>query len=73
MRGTQGALIVASTLQIVFGFSCLWRNIVRLIFHSIKAMVLKSSLSAIPLVAFSCFGLYELGVGISSGECIWSN
>ncbi|CAI0386451.1 unnamed protein product [Linum tenue] len=29
MRGTQGALIVASTLQIVIGFSGLWRNIVR--------------------------------------------
>lgn len=30
MRGTQGALIVASTLQIVLGFSGLWRNVVRL-------------------------------------------
>jgi len=29
MRGTQGALIVASTLQIVLGFSGLWRNVVR--------------------------------------------
>ncbi|KAL5122398.1 Nucleobase-ascorbate transporter 7 [Glycine soja] len=28
MRGTQGALIVASTLQIVVGFSGLWRNVV---------------------------------------------
>ena len=31
MRGTQGALIVASTLQIVVGFSGLWRNVVRLV------------------------------------------
>jgi len=31
MRGTQGALIVASTLQIVLGFSGLWRNVVRLL------------------------------------------
>jgi len=31
MRGTQGALIVASTLQIVLGFSGLWRNVVRLV------------------------------------------
>lgn len=31
MRGTQGALIVASTLQIVLGFSGLWRNVIRLI------------------------------------------
>lgn len=29
MRGTQGALIVASTLQIVVGFSGLWRNVAR--------------------------------------------
>lgn len=31
MRGTQGALIVASTLQIIFGFSGLWRNVVRFV------------------------------------------
>jgi len=31
MRGTQGALIVASTLQIVIGFSGLWRNVARLV------------------------------------------
>lgn len=30
MRGIQGALIVASILQIVVGFSGLWRNVVRL-------------------------------------------
>lgn len=29
MRGTQGALIVASALQIIFGFSGLWRNVAR--------------------------------------------
>jgi xanthine/uracil permease len=29
MRGTQGALIVASTLQIIMGFSGLWRIVVR--------------------------------------------
>lgn len=33
MRATQGALIVASTLQIVLGFSGLWRNVVRLVDH----------------------------------------
>lgn len=33
MRGTQGALIVASTLQIVLGFSGLWRNITRLVWN----------------------------------------
>jgi hypothetical protein len=31
MRGTQGAMIVASTLQIVLGFSGLWRNVLRLV------------------------------------------
>ncbi|RYR77422.1 hypothetical protein Ahy_A01g001875 isoform A [Arachis hypogaea] len=30
MRATQGALIVASTLQIVLGFSGLWRNVARI-------------------------------------------
>ncbi|XP_059645340.1 nucleobase-ascorbate transporter 6 [Cornus florida] len=51
MRATQGALIIASTLQIVLGFSGLWRNVVRFL----------SPLSATPLVALAGFGLYELG------------
>ncbi|KAK6924884.1 Nucleobase cation symporter 2 family [Dillenia turbinata] len=51
MRGIQGALIVASTLQIVLGFSGLWRNVTRFL----------SPLSAVPLVALVGFGLYELG------------
>ncbi|KAL8097958.1 nucleobase-ascorbate transporter 6-like [Apium graveolens] len=51
MRAIQGALIVASTLQIVLGFSGLWRNITRFL----------SPLSAVPLVALSGFGLYEFG------------
>ncbi|KAI3843869.1 hypothetical protein MKX03_036965 [Papaver bracteatum] len=51
MRGIQGALIVASTLQIVLGFSGLWRNVARFL----------SPLSAVPLVALAGFGLYELG------------
>lgn len=29
MRATQGAVIIASTIQIVLGFSGLWRNVVR--------------------------------------------
>ncbi|GER53159.1 xanthine/uracil permease family protein [Striga asiatica] len=41
MRATQGALIVASTIQIVLGFSGLWRNVARFL----------SPLSAVPLVA----------------------
>uniref|UniRef100_A0A7N1A6I7 Nucleobase-ascorbate transporter 6 n=1 Tax=Kalanchoe fedtschenkoi TaxID=63787 RepID=A0A7N1A6I7_KALFE len=49
MRATQGALIVASVLQIVLGFSGLWRNITRFL----------SPLSAVPLVALAGFGLYE--------------
>ncbi|KAJ0965416.1 hypothetical protein J5N97_026554 [Dioscorea zingiberensis] len=51
MRGTQGALIVASTLQIIIGFSGLWRNVLRFL----------SPLSAVPLVALAGFGLYEFG------------
>jgi len=31
MRGTQGALIVASSLQIIVGFSGLWRHVVRFV------------------------------------------
>ncbi|KAL6846090.1 hypothetical protein ACP4OV_023538 [Aristida adscensionis] len=51
MRGTQGALIIASTIQIILGFSGLWRNVVRLL----------SPLSAVPLISLVGFGLYELG------------
>ncbi|KAG8061571.1 hypothetical protein GUJ93_ZPchr0003g17043 [Zizania palustris] len=59
MRGTQGALIVASTLQIILGFSGLWRIVVRLL----------SPLSAAPLVALVGFGLYELGFS-SVAKCV---
>ncbi|KAH1210368.1 Nucleobase-ascorbate transporter 6 [Glycine max] len=45
------AVIVASTLQIVLGFSGLWRNVARFL----------SPLSAVPLVSHVGFGLYELG------------
>ncbi|GJN40371.1 hypothetical protein PR202_gb29578 [Eleusine coracana subsp. coracana] len=59
MRGTQGALIIASTIQIILGFSGLWRNVVRLL----------SPLSAVPLIALTGFGLYELGFpGV--GKCV---
>lgn len=51
MRAIQGALIVASTLQIVLGFSGLWRNVSRFL----------SPLSAAPLVGLAGFGLYEFG------------
>ncbi|CAI0398754.1 unnamed protein product [Linum tenue] len=51
MRAIQGAMIVASTLQIVLGFSGLWRNVTRFL----------SPLSAVPLVSLVGFGLYELG------------
>ncbi|KAK8482029.1 hypothetical protein V6N12_000259 [Hibiscus sabdariffa] len=59
MRGIQGPLIVASTLQIVLGFSGLWRNVARFL----------SPLSAVPLVAMSGFGLYELGFPVLA-KCI---
>ncbi|KZV56551.1 nucleobase-ascorbate transporter 6 [Dorcoceras hygrometricum] len=51
MRATQGAYIIASTIQIVLGFSGLWRNVARFL----------SPLSAVPLVALAGFGLYEFG------------
>uniref|UniRef100_A0A803MBY5 Nucleobase-ascorbate transporter 6 n=1 Tax=Chenopodium quinoa TaxID=63459 RepID=A0A803MBY5_CHEQI len=51
IRGIQGSLIVASILQIVLGFSGLWRNVARFL----------SPLAAVPLVALTGFGLYELG------------
>ncbi|KAL3835538.1 hypothetical protein ACJIZ3_010274 [Penstemon smallii] len=51
MRGIQGAMIVASSLQIIIGFSGMWRNVTRLM----------SPLSTVPLVALTGFGLYELG------------
>ncbi|XP_071711536.1 nucleobase-ascorbate transporter 6-like [Rutidosis leptorrhynchoides] len=51
MRAIQGALIIASTIQIILGFSGLWRNVARLL----------SPLSAVPLVALAGFGLYEFG------------
>lgn len=35
MRAIQGSLIVASTLQIVLGFSGLWRNVARLVLISV--------------------------------------
>ncbi|VFQ66754.1 unnamed protein product [Cuscuta campestris] len=51
MRSIQGSLMVASTLQIVLGFSGMWRIVTRLL----------SPISVVPLVALSGFGLYELG------------
>ncbi|KAJ7961471.1 Nucleobase-ascorbate transporter 6 [Quillaja saponaria] len=51
MRAIQGSLIIASTLQIVLGFSGLWRNVTRFL----------SPLSSVPLVALVGFGLYKLG------------
>jgi len=34
MRGIQGALIIASFLHILVGFSGLWRNVTRLEIHT---------------------------------------
>ncbi|KAI4964094.1 hypothetical protein ZWY2020_008398, partial [Hordeum vulgare] len=58
MRGTQGALIIASTIQIILGFSGLWRNVAGLL----------SPLSAVPLVSLVGFGLYELGFPAVSSQ-----
>ncbi|XP_073057196.1 putative nucleobase-ascorbate transporter 10 [Primulina eburnea] len=51
MREIQGALIVTSSVQIIIGFSGLWRNIVRFF----------TPLSMVPLVSFTGLGLYYLG------------
>ncbi|XVE52972.1 hypothetical protein DITRI_Ditri02bG0167300 [Diplodiscus trichospermus] len=51
MRAIQGSLIVASTLQIILGFSGLWRKVVRLL----------SRHSLVPLVSLVGFGLYRYG------------
>ncbi|KAF6175902.1 hypothetical protein GIB67_003390 [Kingdonia uniflora] len=51
MRGIQGSLLIASILQILLGFSGLWRNVARFL----------SPLSAVPLVSLVGFGLYEHG------------
>ncbi|KAK8526484.1 hypothetical protein V6N11_075679 [Hibiscus sabdariffa] len=59
MRGIQGALIAASTLQIVLGFSGLWRNVARFL----------NPLTAVPLVVLSGFGLSEFGFPVLA-KCI---
>ncbi|PIM99846.1 Xanthine/uracil transporter [Handroanthus impetiginosus] len=51
MRATQGALIVASSIQIILGFSGLWRNMARFL----------SPISVVPLIGLAGFGLYEYG------------
>ncbi|KAM3299932.1 hypothetical protein ACQJBY_041099 [Aegilops geniculata] len=59
MRATQGALIVASSLQIILGFTGLWRIVVRLL----------SPLSAGPLVVLVALGFSELGFQ-SVAKCV---
>ncbi|CAH9095886.1 unnamed protein product [Cuscuta epithymum] len=59
MRATQGAYMISSTLQIVLGFSSLWRSITSHL----------SPLSAVPLVCLAGFGLYEHGFPAVAG-CI---
>jgi solute carrier family 23 (nucleobase transporter), member 1 len=76
MRGTQGALMIASTIQMILGFSGLWCNVIRLVWFvflarslieklSISQILffrrLLSPLSAVPLISLVGFGLYELG------------
>ncbi|XP_077233466.1 nucleobase-ascorbate transporter 7-like isoform X2 [Tasmannia lanceolata] len=51
MRRVQGALIAASSFQVVIGFSGIWRNVARYL----------SPLSAVPLVTLAGLGLYQLG------------
>lgn len=69
MRGTQGALIVASILQIVVGFSGLWRNVARLVKES--AICLK--FSEFFLVVLWSFSLSMLFFHLSSYKCFSEN
>ncbi|GJU53822.1 hypothetical protein Tco_1227536 [Tanacetum coccineum] len=50
MRAIHGALIIASTIQIILGFSGLWRNVARML----------SPLSVLPLVALAGLGSINL-------------
>ncbi|CAH9143420.1 unnamed protein product, partial [Cuscuta epithymum] len=51
MRSIQGALIVASSFQVVAGFIGLWRNATRFL----------SPLSVVPLITLTGLGLFYLG------------
>lgn len=44
MRGIQGALIAASSLQIIIGFSGLWRNVVRWVSNWFNEVMLMKSI-----------------------------
>ncbi|MQL91158.1 hypothetical protein Taro_023766 [Colocasia esculenta] len=59
MRGIQGALIIASCLQIVLGFMGVWGIVIRFL----------SPLSAVPLVTLAGLGLFYLGFPIVA-SCI---
>ncbi|CAO2819682.1 unnamed protein product [Amaranthus hypochondriacus] len=51
MAGIQGALLVTSVVQVILGFSGIWRLFVRFL----------SPLSMVPLITFTGIGLFSLG------------
>lgn len=57
MRGTQGALIVASTLQIIVGFSGLWRHVTR---FSMRMYFISASCDFILSAQPFCFLMHYL-------------
>ncbi|VFQ97095.1 unnamed protein product [Cuscuta campestris] len=59
MRATQGAIIVASSLQIVLGYSQLWAVFSRFF----------SPLGMVPVVALVGFGLFDKGFPVV-GQCV---
>ncbi|KAF5205467.1 Nucleobase-ascorbate transporter [Thalictrum thalictroides] len=59
MRGIQGALIISSFFQIIFGFLGFWRTVVWLL----------SPLSAVPLITLVGLGLYQFGFPVVA-SCI---
>uniref|UniRef100_A0A803M2M0 Uncharacterized protein n=1 Tax=Chenopodium quinoa TaxID=63459 RepID=A0A803M2M0_CHEQI len=60
MARMQGALLVASVIQIILGFSGLWRLFVRSL----------SPLSMVPLITFTGLGLFSFGFPRSTGTFI---
>ncbi|XP_078430376.1 nucleobase-ascorbate transporter 4-like [Wolffia australiana] len=59
MRATQGALIIASSLQIAFGFLGVWGIVVRFL----------SPLAAVPLVTLAGLGLFCSGFPVAA-NCV---
>lgn len=67
IRATQGALIVASTLQIILGFSGLWRNVVRSVFEHHSTQILLQSVGFKYVIELLVFQVLKSFICCSSG------